>query len=109
MYKSSSLDFCLEKREKSFNGFVSDRISPITPPPGGSILKSRVCCILFEMNKRLQAQFWGGGGDGGLVAKSCLTPVTPWTVACQATLSKGFSVQGILQARILEWTAVSGV
>ena len=31
-------------------------------------------------------------GDG-LVAKSCLTPVTPWTVACQAPLSMGFSRQ----------------
>ena len=39
---------------------------------------------------------------GGLVAKSCLTHVTPWTVAHQATLS-----MGILQARILEWVAIS--
>ena len=29
----------------------------------------------------------------GLVAKSCLTIVTPWTVACQAPLSVGFSRQ----------------
>ena len=28
---------------------------------------------------------------GGLVTKSCLTLVTPWTVACQALLSVGFS------------------
>ena len=32
-------------------------------------------------------------GGGGLVAKSCLTFVTPWTVACQAPLSMGFSRQ----------------
>ena len=32
-----------------------------------------------------------GGGD--LVAKSCLTLETPWTVACQAPLSVGFSKQ----------------
>ena len=31
---------------------------------------------------------------GGLVAKSCLTLVTPWTVARQAPLSMGFSRQG---------------
>ena len=31
------------------------------------------------------------GGGGGLVAKLCLTLATPWTVACQAPLSKGFS------------------
>ena len=28
--------------------------------------------------------------SGGLVAKSCLTLVTPWTIACQAPLSMGF-------------------
>ena len=30
---------------------------------------------------------------GGLVAKSCPTPVIPWTVAYQAPLSMGFSRQ----------------
>ena len=32
-------------------------------------------------------------GGGHLVAKSCLTFATPWTVACQALLSMGFSGQ----------------
>ena len=32
-------------------------------------------------------------GGGGLVAKSCLTLVTPWTVSCQALLFMGFSRQ----------------
>ena len=31
------------------------------------------------------------GGGGGLVAKSCPTLMTPWTVACQAPRSMGFS------------------
>ena len=35
----------------------------------------------------------GGWGGGGLVAKSCLTLATPWTVAHQAPLSMGFSRQ----------------
>ena len=34
-----------------------------------------------------------GSGDGGLATKSCLTLVTPWTVACQAPLSMAFSRQ----------------
>ena len=34
--------------------------------------------------------FYGGGG---LVAKSCLTVATPWTVARQAPLSMGISRQ----------------
>ena len=33
------------------------------------------------------------GGGGGLVTESYLTLVTPWTVACQALLSMGFSSQ----------------
>ena len=41
-------------------------------------------------------------GGGGLVAKSCLTLVTPWTVAYQAPLSMGF-----FQARIVECIAIS--
>ena len=35
----------------------------------------------------------GCGGGGGLVAKSCLTIVTSWTVARQAILFVGFSSQ----------------
>ena len=38
-------------------------------------------------------------GAGGLVTKSCPTPVAPWTAAHQ--------VPGILQARTLEWVAIS--
>ena len=33
------------------------------------------------------------GFGGGLVTKSCPTLATPWTVACQAPLSMGFSRQ----------------
>ena len=36
---------------------------------------------------------WESFGGGGLVIKSCLTLSTPWTVACQAPLSMGFSRQ----------------
>ena len=32
-------------------------------------------------------------GDGGLVAKLCLTLAIPWTLACQSPLSMGFSRQ----------------
>ena len=46
---------------------------------------------------------YGGGGGGGLITKSCLTLVTPWTV-CSQTVS---SVHGISQVRILEWAAIS--
>ena len=31
--------------------------------------------------------------DYGLAAKSCPTLATPWTIACQASLSMGFSWQ----------------
>ena len=39
---------------------------------------------------------------GGLVAKSCLSFVTPWTVAHKAPWS-----MRILQARILEWVVMA--
>ena len=42
------------------------------------------------------------GGGGGVVAKSCPTLANPWTVACKVPLS-----MGVLQARILEWVAIS--
>ena len=43
-----------------------------------------------------------GSGGSGLVTKLCPTFPTPWTVSHQAPLS-----MGILQARILEWVAMS--
>ena len=44
-------------------------------------------------NRSLLIILCGGGGDGGLVAKLCLTLVTPRTVAHQAPLSMGFPSQ----------------
>ena len=44
---------------------------------------------MFALDKNLLL----GGGGGGLVTKSCPTLVTPWTIACQAPLSMGFSMQ----------------
>ena len=42
------------------------------------------------------------GSGGGLVAKLCPPLAIPWTV-CNLP---GSSVQGFLQARILEWVAI---
>ena len=44
---------------------------------------------------------YGEQDGGGLVAKSCSTLSTPWTIARQVPLSM------ILQARILEWVGIS--
>ena len=35
--------------------------------------------------------------NGGLIAKSCPTLVTPWTVDCKAPLSMGFSRQEYME------------
>ena len=44
--------------------------------------------------KHLVAREWNrDASSGGLVAKSCPPLMTPWTVACQAPLSVGFSRQ----------------
>ena len=47
----------------------------------------RILCIALEKELKVP----GSGGD--LVTKSCSTLATPWTVACQAPLSMGFSRQ----------------
>ena len=50
--------------------------------------------VLASNSQKVKLQFsllisWHPGGLG-LVSKSCLTLVTPWTAACQAPLSIGF-------------------
>ena len=50
---------------------------------------------------KISYKTWGCGG--GFVAESCPTLAIPWTV-CNLP---GSSVQGILQARVLEWVAIS--
>ena len=47
--------------------------------------------FLYLKSKTKMKDFIGGGG--GLVAKLCRTLATPWTVACQAPPSMGFSRQ----------------
>ena len=52
----------------------------------------KIMSLLFNMLSRLVITFLPRS-SGGLVTKSCPTLVTPWTVACQALLSMGFSRQ----------------
>ena len=49
--------------------------------------------IHVRLGNILGFPFWINGDGSGLVAKLCPTLVTPWTVACQAPLSMGFSRQ----------------
>ena len=49
--------------------------------------------LLLESQPQNIAKTNVSGGGGGVVTKSCPTLVTPWTVACQAPLSMGFSRQ----------------
>ena len=51
-----------------------------------------IICCLFE-NTILTGKVIAHCLSRSLVAKSCLTLVTPWTIACQAPLSLGFSRQ----------------
>ena len=57
----------------------------------------RISNIFASRIKSRVINYWSGGGShdggGGLVAKSCPTLATPWTVARQAPLSMGFSRQ----------------
>ena len=60
--------------------------------------KQRVNFIDFRICRDLS--LWCSHCGGGLVAKLCPTLTTPWS-------PPGSSVHGILQARILEWVAIS--
>ena len=55
----------------------------VTPSP-------RPCLFIFYLLISHPLTILSGGG---LVAKSCPTLVTPWTVACDVPLSMGFSRQ----------------
>ena len=48
--------------------------------------------VIISISKDKEKEAYNSFG-GGLVAKSCPTPVTPWTVAHQAPLFMGFSRQ----------------
>ena len=49
--------------------------------------------MIWSFHSKVFPQEGRKHGGGGLVAKSCPTLVTPWTVARQAPLSLGFSRQ----------------
>ena len=61
---------------------------------------------LLGLHRTVQLQllrhYWLGRGGGGEVAPSCPTLCDP--MDCDLL---GFSVSGILQARILEWIAIT--
>ena len=49
--------------------------------------------FFFSVVGTLSHYLYISGGGGGLVAKLCMTLAIPWTIACQAPLSLGFSRQ----------------
>ena len=65
---------------RSFSELTSAQKQRSRPPPHGE-----QSCLCWSITV--------GGGGGDLVTKSCLTLAAPWTVACQAPLSIGFSRQ----------------
>ena len=56
-----------------------------------NVLKLNPNHFLVEMHKHTDIHTIYTLGGGGLAAESYLTLGTPWTVACQAPLSMGFS------------------
>ena len=71
-------------------------------------------CVLREGHSRVSANWYGSISrlwhlrwpyqvHGALITKLCLALATPWTVCSPP----GCSVHGVLQARILEWVAIS--
>ena len=62
-------------------------------PPLQTEASQRTTCLRPPYGSGSACDVSGGGGGGGLVAKSCPTLATLWTVARQAPLSVGFSRQ----------------
>ena len=56
-----------------------------------AIRQDLVVCTFYTFGTFFFFFFYLGAG---LIAKLCPTLTTPWTVACQAPLSMGFSRQG---------------
>ena len=59
------------------------------PPVATKHLTCCSCKLKYAVDVKYSPDFKGGG----LVAQSCPTLATPWTVACQAPLSMGFPRQ----------------
>ena len=68
---------------------VYDLLSKVGP----SVVDGLNYCNTMWYHCNYYIILWTIGGDGGIVAKSCPTLATPWTVALQAPLSMGFSRQ----------------
>ena len=71
-------------------------LPPQFPPSHPRHLHWAAFCLSFSINTIPP-------GSRGLVAKPCPALAIPWTVPCRPDSS----VHGILQARILEWIAIS--
>ena len=67
--------------------------SLLSEPPGKSPLSLQLTFLKAVYSHSAYLAYMQSGGGGGLVAKSCPTLATPWTVACQAPLSMRFSRQ----------------
>ena len=61
------------------------------PNPGIKLGSPALPADFYQLSYQGSLKILHGGG--GLFAQSCLTLATPWTVACQAPLSMGFSRQ----------------
>ena len=67
---------------------ATPRWEPVVPPVSGDSPRCPVLTVLLSYS------LWSQALSFSLVAKSCPTLGTPWTVACQAPpLSMGFSRQ----------------
>ena len=74
-----------QPRDETCVSFLADRLFTIEPPGKPHSCIKLILTIPLNINDHVF--------DGGLVTKSCLTLVTPWTTVCKAPLSMGFSRQ----------------
>ena len=71
---------------------VQETCQESSPAPQFQSINSSVLSFLYGPTLTSTHDYWKNcGGGGGLVTRSCPTLAIPWTVACQAPLSMGFS------------------
>ena len=110
--KKSDSNFCLRWGDYFDQGLGAEGISSVNAKREGRTLRQKkkqhkAWCLDAAPRRLVWLDRPGPGGEewgcedvtgvrwfaDGLVAKLCLTLVTPWTVACQAPLSMEFSRQ----------------
>ena len=96
-FEYKNIKFLYEKKKKNLNRTKQNKVNNENIFPTEvfrvHLVHKDLCVVNKNKKTHTDLHFGVSDGGGGLVAKSCLTLVTPWTVAHEAPLSMEFSRQ----------------